>query len=473
MSPLQPLTDRYVWFWNQVAERALKDFGPETRVFAYAYNRYRPPPVRETLHPGIIIEFVGFSYIDEPFRVESKENWLGWNRQNANGYFLRPNYLGEGHGYPLVYTTKMADDLRLCFDTGMIGTDFDSCKNHWATLGVNYWLLARLLWDPARDADAELSDYLRHAFGAAAPTMLTYSRVLEAATERYAITDHGRGLLRYHDRKMYKAFDGPVLDIAGRLLAQAREAATGDPDVLARLDFIGAGLEYVERQVAVARHMDRALETGEGLAEVVQAVAAREAFYAKHNGGWAINVAGLRERESNPKYRAYYGYEFVEQLEGRAVALMLPLRWRFRTDPEEAGLANNWHAADLADDGWKTIAVTSHWEKQGYPDYDGYAWYRVRFSVPAELEGRALSLVFGAVDEQALIHLNGKLIHTRRNEEPDAWTTAFDVPVSRALHYGEENVLALRVEDRTGAGGVWRLVFLAEANNDMVPAADH
>ena len=55
---------------------------------------------------------------------------------------------------------------------------------------------------------------------------------------------------------------------------------------------------------------------------------------------------------------------------------------------------------------WQPGQIGDWWEPQGYP-YDGIAWYRVEFNVPAAAKGRDLSLSFGVVDESSWVYLNG------------------------------------------------------------------
>src|SRR2546430_13075446 len=60
----------------------------------------------------------------------------------------------------------------------------------------------------------------------------------------------------------------------------------------------------------------------------------------------------------------------------------LPI-WRLRTgdDPRYA-------TREFDEDTWETVAVPKPWEDAGHPDYDGYAWYRTRFSLPPRSEER-------------------------------------------------------------------------------------
>jgi hypothetical protein len=136
----------------------------------------------------------------------------------------------------------------------------------------------------------------------------------------------------------------------------------------------------------------------------------------------------------------------------------LPGQWLFRTDPNDRGIAEGWQRTDLDAADWQPIAVPIAWEQTAVGAYDGYAWYRVRFTVPAEHAGRDLVLRFGGVDEQAWVYLNGELIgeHTEQSTGRtihQIWDEPFDVPLP-AARLTEENVLAVRVHDSLMAGGI-------------------
>lgn len=55
------LTDRMVWFWNQLATRITAKH-PDAWLTVYAYSVYKAPPVREKLHPNLAVGFVGMDY---------------------------------------------------------------------------------------------------------------------------------------------------------------------------------------------------------------------------------------------------------------------------------------------------------------------------------------------------------------------------------------------------------------------------
>jgi len=146
------------------------------------------------------------------------------------------------------------------------------------------------------------------------------------------------------------------------------------------------------------------------------------------------------------------------QVEEREVAPAIVVRdeavrlrgpWRFRTgdDPRYA-------ARDYDDDTWETIPVPQVWESAGHPDYDGQAWYRTRFTLPTRSgsqDDRPAWLELGKVDDADEVFVNGQKVGETRG-----WRRyrRYAIPTS-LLNWGGENVLAIRVLDGGGPGGLW------------------
>ena len=138
----------------------------------------------------------------------------------------------------------------------------------------------------------------------------------------------------------------------------------------------------------------------------------------------------------------------------------------FRTDPLERGVKDGWYRTVINEADWLPVRVPAFWaETEAVGDYQGYAWYRTTFSVPAEWKGRTVRLLFAAVDEQAWVYVNGRLVreHSEKSEgKPFAelWETPFaaEVPPGH-LRFGKPNVLAVRVHNSAANGGIWRPVL--------------
>lgn len=109
-----------------------------------------------------------------------------------------------------------------------------------------------------------------------------------------------------------------------------------------------------------------------------------------------------------------------------------------------------WSSAELDTSAWKPIKVPALWESEGYEGFDGIAWYRKSFDVPASWVGKDLLLKIGAVDD---------IDHTWVNGTQVGYTSGYNLPrdyrVPAALVKSAGNVIAVRVLDTGGGGGLW------------------
>ena len=117
-----------------------------------------------------------------------------------------------------------------------------------------------------------------------------------------------------------------------------------------------------------------------------------------------------------------------------------------------------WREAEFDDSQWASVRVPSPWENEGFPGYDGYAWYRVKFTVPENWEGKTLYLRLGHIDDVDEAYVNGKFVGFQ-GSFPPGYVTAYDVPREYYLPWeylrpGRENVLAVRVYDNELSGGI-------------------
>ena len=147
-------------------------------------------------------------------------------------------------------------------------------------------------------------------------------------------------------------------------------------------------------------------------------------------------------------------------------------RWKF-----ELGDNPEWADPACNDSKWDIIYVPSRWEEEGYPGYDGYAWYRKHFRIENSLRENPLYLRMGYIDDVAEVYLNGTLIGYSGRFPPKFYTGAgvaqqYLVP-KELLRYGSENIIAVRVYDHYQAGGIVRGdVGLYELENYLKPDYD-
>lgn len=128
--------------------------------------------------------------------------------------------------------------------------------------------------------------------------------------------------------------------------------------------------------------------------------------------------------------------------------------WRF-----SIGDNAKWASKDYNDGHWEQIKVPSHWENEGFYGYDGYAWYRVSFDGKLLKKKNAnYHLFLGYIDDIDEVFLNDTRIG-RKGSFPPHYQTAYDtfrdyfLPDEK-LNYEGENVIAVRVYDPVGMGGI-------------------
>ena len=113
---------------------------------------------------------------------------------------------------------------------------------------------------------------------------------------------------------------------------------------------------------------------------------------------------------------------------------------------------------DYRDRGWTSIPVPGSWEDGGFPGYDGYAWYRVHFSLDQSVPHQNLVLDLGIIDDIDETYLNGYYLGGAGRFPPE-YETAYSairyyVIPQEYLNQTGDNVLAVRVFDEYGPGGI-------------------
>lgn len=117
--------------------------------------------------------------------------------------------------------------------------------------------------------------------------------------------------------------------------------------------------------------------------------------------------------------------------------------WEFEFDDENLGLEQNW--ATRAKPFSQNILIPFCFESQrsgiGDPGPHPQAWYRRRFTIPADWQGQRVLLHFGAVDYRATVWVNGRF-----TGEHEGGHTPFRFDITSSLKAGP-NTVTVRVED--------------------------
>jgi len=135
-----------------------------------------------------------------------------------------------------------------------------------------------------------------------------------------------------------------------------------------------------------------------------------------------------------------------------------PDGWSFRADPLADAHHKGWMDPGFDDSKWRKLKI-GWWEQQGYNGYDGIAWYRIRFTMPPKGEAAGAEIHFGAVDESAWVWLNGKYVG-QHDIGVVGWNRPFELDITNEVKWDGENILVVRVEDTSTAGGIWKPVVI-------------
>ena len=124
-------------------------------------------------------------------------------------------------------------------------------------------------------------------------------------------------------------------------------------------------------------------------------------------------------------------------------SISLSGEWRFAADPDGVGKVEGWVESSFDDSSWVVVNVPHTWNVMAdYADYEGVAWYRRAFALPAEAEDAHLRLRLDAVFYLARVWLNGEYLG-----EHEGGYTPFEFDVSGIAEPGAENVIAVQADN--------------------------
>ena len=129
------------------------------------------------------------------------------------------------------------------------------------------------------------------------------------------------------------------------------------------------------------------------------------------------------------------------------------------------------------DSNWKPIEVDKIWEEQGYDPYDGYAWFRIKVTIPSSLKKNAflkdsLKFFFGKINNFDQLYLNGQMIGENAKNVSIGYkidtmfimapmqmydvVRRYMIPTNDPrILWDKENTIAIRVFDQGGQGGIY------------------
>ena len=166
----------------------------------------------------------------------------------------------------------------------------------------------------------------------------------------------------------------------------------------------------------------------------VETWTSREAF--ENSDEFKSMIAGMSSlnRDSFAKVKTEVARKRIEALQGLL-------------NSENAG---TWKDVSTDDSKWPRMQLPNLWESQQIGDLDGIVWFRKTVNISAEDAGKLSTLDLAMIDDNDVTYVNGvKIGSSIGYNVKREYTIPADV-----LKEGK-NVIAVRVEDTGGAGGIY------------------
>ncbi len=241
-SPAGPM----LLFVNYVAERVGKRY-PDVAISTLAYHYTRKPPLHVKPLPNVIVRLCSIecNFLrplgTDPSNIKFRQDIEGWNRICKRLYIWDYTTNFAHYIMPHPNLRVLAPNIRFFVAHGVKGVfeqgAYQSPGAEFAELRA--WVLAKLLWDPSRDPQALIDEFVTGYYGAAAPYIRQYIRILHDTAEKSGAP------LRISASPNAPFFTLDFLAAAEGLFRQAEAAAAGDPDVLNRVQVARLPVRYL------------------------------------------------------------------------------------------------------------------------------------------------------------------------------------------------------------------------------------
>lgn len=453
------VTDRYIWFYNQVL-KGVEDEYPDTKIAFYIYHTYMRPPKREKPDPRIIGALApialdrvhGFSNPIAP--EKSYERWLfqEWGK-------IMPELYDRGYwsnlacpGFTFINIDRLRDEIPACHDFGVKGWRVETFPQYGPQFPSMY-IAGKLMWNHTADVDALLADCYDKFFGPSKAPMGQYITLMDAS-------------LRDGDYCTGSSWDIPnfyppaLRKQARALLNQGLKLSKGSGIYEQRVKMIIQTFDMTE---AFCQMMEARVKV-----DFPAAKAALDKCDAAANELMAYKPVAMLEAGRQSKYISYMNRFFRPCTEqgfarvtgGNTLIAAAGDEWDFQLDPQQIGEEIGLWRPENRGGNWQRLKTSSlSWSDQGLRYYKGLAWYRQTVEVPKDAVGKRLFLWCGGVDETAKVWINGKVIGI----SPGAAFSPFEMDATDAVQAGANRIvmcISNQVVNELGTGGIVAPVIL-------------
>lgn len=241
-------------FVNQVADAIAKE-APRVLIDTLAYQWTEDPPKLARPRPNVRIRLApigacfGHALDGCDANRAAFANLQAWAKITDQLYVWHYSTNFANYLQPLPDLDEIAADIPLFKKTGVVGLFYEG---DYAPGGggemaeLKSYLMAKLMWDPARDSKPVIAEFLQGVYGPAAPAIRQWLDLLHAPVRTKRV-----------DARIYDPPTAPYLSDATlaqgvQLFDAAEKAAAADPVALDQVQRARLALEYVQLMRAPA-----------------------------------------------------------------------------------------------------------------------------------------------------------------------------------------------------------------------------
>ncbi|MBQ7257881.1 MAG: DUF4838 domain-containing protein [Abditibacteriota bacterium] len=495
---------------NHIAEAVSAEF-PNATIQTLAYLDTITPPTNLPLHKNMQIilcsdccdwEYPLCTY-DE---TEKYQNLVkGWVKLAPKGV-MTWNYIAD-YDHLLMPNPNMAvvdKNIKLLKDLGVTSVFLQGISGH--TLSndgyLKCWVWGKLLWDPSRDLKSLIKDFCYGYYGEEiGPIMYEYEMSLIEMYEKAHAIPHNP-----NEGSENVILDGlPVKNTPAseNIGVVFDNGIRWTPDVKMYTDeWIENSFKLFDKALSLCKTEEERNKVRYARIPIIYLKLARNLGYLRIGGNYISKppITEDQKKELMPLYEEIntlldsYGVKLIGEIAdmhnskenlfkrwNRALNInmdkigyeQLPKDdWAFKMDPNGVGYGEGWYKSDYDTSDWAKIKIGATWDEQGYGTYEGEAWYKKKINIiEDQLKANEIYLLFGPVDEEATVYVNGELVmeHTmaKLGINADAiYIKPFIVKVKKYLKVGE-NDITVEVGNTARAGGLYSPIGLSWTYKDV------
>ena len=243
-------------FYNDVAKIVGKEF-PDRKLAGYVYASYLYPPSAGVppLEPNLFLVVApSISYGYQIYREGVKEEWesilKAWAAQTSQiAYYDLFNWLKGSTG---AITPPAPEILNFAFPRlvkyGIKGVYIYGTAE-WSQAAVNNYVLSRMAWNPALDANAVCDEFYRRAYGLSAGEHVRKTHHLVDASVKVFYNQDPTANYTATPRYQSEVLAANYAKIEALYLDAKQAAETATPAQRARLEFFGDNLVLMQSQL--------------------------------------------------------------------------------------------------------------------------------------------------------------------------------------------------------------------------------